>query len=216
MSSPFSQSARVARRLTAFALILLVIEFLDEFVFGLEQAAWPLIRDELQLSYTQIGLLFSLPGLVGSVIEPLLGVLADTRWRRALVLGGGVGFALACLATGLAPNFIVLLLAFMLFNPSSGAFVTLSQATLMDTDPQRHEQLMARWTFAGSAGVVAGPLLLGVAVWAGYGWREGFIILAALAVGLTALTSRFRFPSAEAAPHDSLVAGFRAALRALT
>ncbi|MGQ0603056.1 MAG: MFS transporter, partial [Anaerolineales bacterium] len=42
------------------------------------------------------------------------------------------------------------------------------------------------------------------------------IILAALAVGLTALTSRFRFPSAEAAPHDSLVAGFRAALRALT
>jgi hypothetical protein len=38
---------------------LLAIELLDELVFGAREAAWPLIRDQLSLSYTQIGLLLS-------------------------------------------------------------------------------------------------------------------------------------------------------------
>jgi FSR family fosmidomycin resistance protein-like MFS transporter len=215
MKSPSSPSARVVRRLTAFALILLVIEFLDEFVFGLEQAAWPLIRDDLQLTYWQLGLLFAVPRVFGSAVEPLLGVLADTRWRRILVLGGGVGFALACTLTGLAPQFGALLLSMMLFSPSSGAFVSLSQATLMDTDPHRHEQLMARWTFAGSAGVVAGPLLLGAAALLGFGWREPFIFFGVLSLALTLSLARSRFPDMAATHHESFTAGFRAAFRAL-
>ena len=46
--------------MTRFIIILLAIEFLDEFVFGAREAAWPLIRDELTLSYGQVGLLLSL------------------------------------------------------------------------------------------------------------------------------------------------------------
>jgi hypothetical protein len=34
---------------------LLAIELLDELVFGAREAAWPLVRDELSLSYTQSG-----------------------------------------------------------------------------------------------------------------------------------------------------------------
>ncbi len=44
------------------APILLLIEFLDELVFGAGEAAWPLIRDDLALSYDQIGLLLGIPG----------------------------------------------------------------------------------------------------------------------------------------------------------
>jgi FSR family fosmidomycin resistance protein-like MFS transporter len=39
---------------------------------------------------------------------------------------------------------------------------------------------MARWTFAGSLGVVLGPLLLAGAAWIGFGWRGMFIGLALL------------------------------------
>ena len=67
---------------------------------------------------------------------------------------------LALIVAAIAPNFLVLLASFALLWPASGAFVGLSQASLMDTDPARHEHLMARWTLAGSVGVVAGPLLL--------------------------------------------------------
>ena len=41
----------------------------------------------------------------------------------------------------------------------------------MDTDPARHELNMARWTFAGSLGVVAGPLALGGTALLGLRWR---------------------------------------------
>jgi FSR family fosmidomycin resistance protein-like MFS transporter len=74
------------------------------------------------------------------------------------------------------------LLASCLFNPSSGAFVGLSQASLMDAQPARREQNMARWTFAGSLGVTLGPLALSAAAWLGWGWRGLFAVLAGLSL----------------------------------
>jgi FSR family fosmidomycin resistance protein-like MFS transporter len=164
------------------SFILLLIEFLDELIFGVTDAAWPLIRTDLHLNYIQIGLALSLPGIIGNIIEPFLGILGDVWKRRVLILGGGFFFALACFLTAVSYNFVILLISFIVFNPASGAFVSLSQATLMDSDPSRHEHNMARWTFAGSVGVVLGPLLLGGAAFIGFGWRGVFFVLAGLAV----------------------------------
>lgn len=163
-------------------LIFLLIEFIDELIFGVTNAAWPLIRTDLHLNYIQIGLALSLPGIIGNMVEPILGILGDVWKRRFLILGGGVLFAMACLLTAVSHNFIFLLISFMVFNPSSGAFVSLAQATLMDLDPTRHEHNMARWTFVGSVGVFLGPLLLGGAAYIGFGWRGVFIILAGISI----------------------------------
>jgi FSR family fosmidomycin resistance protein-like MFS transporter len=162
--------------------IFLLIEFLDELIFGVTGAAWPLIRTDLRLNYVQIGLALSLPGIIGNIIEPFLGILGDVWKRRVLILGGGIFFALACFLTAVSRNFVFLLISFIVFNPSSGAFVSLSQANLMDLDPSRHEHNMARWTFAGSIGVFLGPLVLGGAAFIGFGWRGVFFVLAGLAV----------------------------------
>jgi hypothetical protein len=51
----------------------LLIESLDELVDGTKGAAFPLIRADLHLSYTQIGLLIAVPLLVGGLIELPLG-----------------------------------------------------------------------------------------------------------------------------------------------
>jgi FSR family fosmidomycin resistance protein-like MFS transporter len=188
-----SSSARshALRHTAVFTFTLLAIEFLDEFVFGAREAAWPLIRTDLGLSYAQVGLLLGLPSLVSSLVEPFLGILGDVWKRRVLILGGGVVFALALLLTALSQDFLALLFSFILFYPASGAFVTLSQATLMDTDPARHEQTMARWTFAGSLGVVAGPIALGAAT-LGLGWRGLFLLFAGLTLIPLAVAYRFR------------------------
>ena len=200
-------------------LIFLLIEFLDELVFGVTDSAWPLMRTDLHLNYVQIGLALSLPGIIGNMIEPFLGILGDVWKRRVLILGGGISFALACLLTAISHNFIFLLVSFIVFNPASGAFVSLSQATLMDTDPLRHEQNMARWTFAGSVGVFLGPLLLGAAAWVGFGWRGLFFVLAGLAVLMLAGAWRLLPPAAVG--HPSLPSfrlmwnGFRTGFAAL-
>lgn len=119
----------------------------------------------------------------------MLGVASVTWRRRLLVLGGGVCFALALgLAAG-APSFWLLLVAFSVLYPASGAFVSLSQATLMDLEPERREHNMARWTFAGGVGVVLGPLVLAGLTLLGLGWRELF---AGCAVGAAALVLLLR------------------------
>ena len=187
------QLSRALRTASVFAFTLLAIEFLDEFVFGAREAAWPLIRNDLGLNYAQVGMLLSLPNVASNLIEPFLGILGDVWKRRVLILGGGVIFALAVLLSALSSSFLALLASFILFYPASGAFVSLSQAALMDTDPDRHEHNMARWTFAGSLGVVTGSLALGVATTVGLGWRGLFRLLAALS--LIILTAAWRFPS---------------------
>ena len=178
------------KQLASIVFIFLLIEFFDEFVFGVREAAWPLIRDDFDLSYPQIGLLLGIPSLVSAVIEPVIGVLGDAGWRRRAILLGGVVFATQMVVITVAPSYAVLLLAFCLIYPASGAFVTLSQASLMDTDPSRAEHLMARWTFAGSIGVVAGPIALAAMLWLGLEWRAMFLVLAALGGMLTLVAAR--------------------------
>jgi MFS transporter, FSR family, fosmidomycin resistance protein len=185
-----SALARRLRGPAIFVFTLLAIEFLDEFVFGAREAAWPLIRTDLQLSYEQIGLLLSVPELIASLIEPALGILGDVWKRRVIIIGGGFAFTLALILSFASHQLIVLLFAFILFYPASGAFVSLSQSTLMDIDTTRHEQNMARWTFAGSVGVVAGSLALGLVVAIGSGWRELFLFDAVLALVLVIIVWR--------------------------
>src|SRR5512139_3504001 len=200
-------------------IIYLLIEYADELVFGVGETAWPLLRDDLALTYTQIGLLLSLPGIIAAFIEPFIGILGDVWRRRVLIMTGGILFTLSLFMTSASTSFILLLSSFILFFPSSGAFVSLSQASLMDSAPERHEQNMARWTFAGSLGVLSGPLLLGLFVYTVLGWRGTYAALASFSA--LCLFAALRYLPHDKVPAPSLpslrgvIDGFGAALVAL-
>jgi MFS transporter, FSR family, fosmidomycin resistance protein len=164
----------------AAVLAALAVEVADELVDGTKNAAMPLIRDSLGLSYSQVGLLVSVPLIAGSLIELPMGVVVGTGPRRRQVaMIGGLVFIAALLGAAAARTFGGLLAAFVIFFPASGAFVSLTQAALMDSAPSRQAQLMARWTVAGAIGAVAGPLLLAGVVAAGGSWRTAYLVLAA-------------------------------------
>jgi len=110
-----------------------------------------------------------------------MGVLAGQgRRRRLVILGGGIVFLLTLIAVASARSFAVLLAAFVAFYPASGAFVSLTQAEIMDTWPERQAQVMARWDLAGAAGAVAGPLLLTAVLASGGSWRACYLVLAGI------------------------------------
>lgn len=199
------------------SFLYLLIEFLDELVFGVGEAAWPLIRNDLGLNYVQIGLALSLPGILGNIIEPFLFVLGDIWKRRTIILLGGVFFTISLILTAVSGNFYLFLLSLILFNPASGAFVSLSQASLMDSDPARHEQNMARWAFAGSLGVIFGPALIGGLALLDWGWRPAYWILTALSI-LVLFTAFKRLPDSTSVstPFPSLRAFFDSLVAALS
>ena len=176
-----------------FVLTMLIIELTDELIFGAREASWPIIRGDLNLTYFQIGLLLSIPNIIGNFIEPIIGILGDIRDRRILILGGGGIFTLSLMVTAISHNFWPLLISFILFYPASGAFVSLSQAALMDEEPERYEQNMARWTFAGSLGIVIGPIMLGIFTTLGWSWRIMFFGFAGLSIFTILLARRYPF-----------------------
>jgi MFS transporter, FSR family, fosmidomycin resistance protein len=139
-----------------------------------------------------------------------VGALGDSPRRRAAMVCGAIGFVLSAGAVGLAPEFWTLLVALLIGNPSTGAFVSLAQATLMDLQPRERVRNMARWTLAGSVGYVGGPVVLAAAVWAGAGWRGVSIGLALCALPLVA--GLRKLPSTAARAHTSVLRGAARAL----
>jgi FSR family fosmidomycin resistance protein-like MFS transporter len=127
-------------------------------------------------------------------------------------------FTVALALTAGSTSFWWLLFSFILFYPASGAFVSLSEATLMDLDEARREQNMARWTFAGSVGVVLGPLALGLGTSQAIDWRGVFAATAVLALGLLLLSARMPYPDGDPEQRFSFTSVLRAlgeAVRAL-
>ena len=178
--------ALLARRLV---LTLLLVELLDELADGALDAVLPSVRTDLGLTYAQVGALFAVPALLGNLIEVPFGVLADRGHRRRLVLAGGIVFSIAMLAMAGAQTYTMLLVAFIAYYPASGAFVSISQAILVDSDPPRSESLMARWTLAGSIGVLAGPILAAAVFTVGGSWRVVMVLVATCFVfGVVAAT----------------------------
>lgn len=172
----------------------------------------PLVRADLGLSYTGVGLLLGVPMLASAALEPVLGTRGDTRRRRALMVGGGVGFATGTALAAAATSFWWLLLALAVLAPASGAFVGLAQAVLMDIAPTLRDRNMSRWAAAGAAGALAGPLLVSASIALGAGWRAAFAALAAPAAVLAAAATLAPSPAPDADAAGGL-RGLAAALR---
>lgn len=178
----------------SLGLIFLLTEFFDELHYGIQSAALPVIRQELALTYAQVGLLIGLPKIIGTFIEPFLMLLGDSKLRHRLIVGGGLVIALALVMIAGAGSLAPLLFAYIISFPASGAFVTLSQATLMDINPGREAQMMARWTVYGSAANLIGPALLAGVFALGLSWRLPYLGLALFALSLAVLIWKRPFP----------------------
>jgi FSR family fosmidomycin resistance protein-like MFS transporter len=179
------------------AFLFLLVEFFDELNYGVQGAALPAMRLDLGLDYGQIGLLLSLSGLLAGLVEPLILLFGDSRWRKSIMLGGGLVIAASLVVIASAQSFLPLLLASIVSYPASGAFVTLAQATLVDQNPERRSQMMARWSAAGSLGNLIGPLMMAAGFSLGLGWRWAFLALAVFGVLLVLASSRERFDSTQ-------------------
>lgn len=183
-------------RLTLFVFMMLIVEFMDEFLYSGLEVARPLIRDTFALDYVQLGLITTIPILIAILIEPVIGILADTGKRRLVMLIGGICFGWGMILQGLAPNFFIFMMGASLLAPASGVFVNIAQASLMDDNPARRENRMALWTFSGSLAVVTGPLLLAAMLAIGLNWRPFFILSGVLSIILA--LSILRLPASHA------------------
>ena len=183
--------ARLVRRmLPGMFGILMAVAFVDEFQFGAREAAWPVIRTDLNMSYLLVGLVLGLPGVLTAPFDLVIGVVGDTKHRKTIMVVGGVLWSIAMLLMAVSVNGWMLLGATLLFYPASFALVALGNGTLIDENPERSEATMVRWVFAGSVGVVLGSLVLAGAVELGISWRVLFASISVVSFAITLVFAR--------------------------
>ncbi len=173
---------------------LLSYGLFDEIVSGLPVVGLPLLRDQLGLSYEQIGLLFAVGSCSAMVLEPIINVLSDHHSKRWWILGGLLCLILSFVMAGSASNYSVLLLVFALYYPAVGTAVGLAEATLIDADLARSSVTMTRWTLLASVGDILAPLLVIGLVSLHQGWPQICWLAAFLWACLFLLTVMQPFP----------------------
>lgn len=191
----------------------------DEIVSGFSTIGLPLFREQLGLSYAQIGLIFTISALFGMVLEPLLNLLSDRGSKRYWILGGLLVSTFGFVLKASTQSFVLLLLAFIVASPAGNAAVGLSQATLVELAPAQETRVMARWTFLSSIGDFFAPLIIVAIVSIHLGWTELCWVGASLWLVVAIIVSTHHFPGPsrvvdeEVITTKTLLTGLREALR---
>jgi MFS family permease len=179
MPSPATPQAALPMRIV---LLLSAAVFLNYFDRGALSIAAPLVQEELQLSPTQMGILFSAFFWSYAPLQPLAGWLAQ-RFDVRRVLGCGLAlWGLATALTGFATGFWMILGLRVLLGIGESVFYPCN-AKFLAQRAAVHERGRANGLVA--TGQALGPLagtLLGGLLMAGYGWRPAFLLFGILSL----------------------------------
>ena len=173
---------------------MLGVEFLNEWFSNLLAAVLPAVKSALGLNYVQVSFLFTILEGTDVLSDGLFGVLGDLWSRRVLIAAGTILAGLGLVCMGIAPDYLVLLLGVTLHGLAGGPFVGLSQASLMDASPGKHDSMMAWWTIMGDVGFLVTPLMVAVAYALGIDWRPLFLVGGALFLIYALFLVGMRFP----------------------
>ena len=149
----------------------------SDLFFALYAPLLPLIKDDLDLTFTEVAMLKSLYAAAMAVLQIPVGFMADRVGEFWLLVGGNVWVALGLIAMSLAPTF-ALLLAFTLLGGLGGG----TQHPLASGIVSRAYDSKARATavgtvnFAGDLGKMAAPAIA-LVVALSHGWRGTMLII---------------------------------------
>jgi MFS family permease len=153
------------------------IAFLNFFSMGLMMTFLPLLATQVVgVGATEVGILFTIQGLVVVILGIPLGMLADRKGKRLfMILGllasaaGLAGIAFAQSYSWLIAFIIIRSLGMPLFNPAAVALLSDS------VPPQRQSTIMGLYGTSEIAGSIAGSAIGGF-IWSAWGPPATFLM----------------------------------------
>jgi len=132
---------------------------LNDAIQALIPAIYPLLKESFKLNFTQIGLITLTFQMVGSVLQPVVGLYTDKFPRPySLVFGMGVTWC-GLILLALAETYPVVLLAAGLVGLGSAVFHPESSRMVRLASGGRHGFAQSLFQVGGNAGTALGPLL---------------------------------------------------------
>nr|WP_317172706.1 MFS transporter [Gallalistipes aquisgranensis] len=153
---------------------------LNDMMQSVIPAVYPLLKARFGFSFAQIGIITLVFQMTSSLLQPVMGTLAD-RHPRPYSLALGMCFTLAgLLLLSVAPGFAAILLAVALVGWGSSVFHPESSRVAQLASGGRKGLAQSIFQVGGNTGSAAGPLLAALVV-IPFGQRAiGWLALAAL------------------------------------
>jgi ACS family D-galactonate transporter-like MFS transporter len=173
--------ARPSNKLSGTLSLVLALLALSVFINYIDRGnlsiAAPMLKDELHLTASQLGILLSAFFWTYACLQPFAGWIVD-RWNVNWVFAGGFFiWSAATAATGIVHVFAVLLILRLLLGVGeSVAFPSYSKIIALNF-PEEHRGIANAMV---STGIVLGPgfgMLFGGLLMARSGWRPFFLVL---------------------------------------
>ena len=159
-----------------FSLLFLsiLINYIDR---GNLSVAAPLLKDELHLSASKLGVLFAAFFWTYSAVQIVSGWIIDRIDVNWVLAAGSVLWSMATTATGLVHGFAMLIAVRMVLGAAeSVAFPSYGKIIALHV-PQQHRGIANAVIMSGmSIGPVIGTYACGISM-ARYGWRPVFIVI---------------------------------------
>ncbi len=151
--------------------------------------AMPLLRDDLDLSYTVGGMHISALAL-GMVLAGLIADRAVARWgRRNVFWGGGAGMVAGTLLLVVGSHPAITIAGMFVMGLLGTALLATIQSGLADRHGPYRAIALTESNVVASAITILPPLLIGGLEHIGIGWRGAFVAMV-LAWGVAFLTQR--------------------------
>jgi FHS family glucose/mannose:H+ symporter-like MFS transporter len=144
-------------------------------VIGLLGPSIPKIIEDLQISYTQAGLFFTMLSLGSLFGTTLTGIASDYLNRKILFGMVALILALGLAGMGLAVSYLAVLLIILGYSLFGSPAGTVGQSIMLSMFPERRERYISLQTSFAALGSLTAPLLVWLNLRGGLSWRWSFI-----------------------------------------
>lgn len=177
-------------------VIMTVAHGIQHFYVAGLAVTYPFVVSQFHVSYAVLGVVLTVAGLIGGLLQGAAGLVRGMSARLILALQN-LGMALAALLGALGPTFAFFGGARVLGAAVSWPQHPVGSAYLAERFPHRRATVLSWHTAGGSIGTVTVPLLA-AAIISAFGWRWALAVLAAVLV-VGALLVGFGLPAEEGA-----------------
>jgi MFS family permease len=179
-------TATVGRQIQAIGLI-----GFGHFLSHLYQLAlpplFPYIRDDLGVSFVELGLALAVYNVATAALQTPVGILVDRIGARPMLILGLFVNAAAFVAAGLVSSFWLLIVLMLVAGAGNSVFHPADYAILSaSVDKERMGRAFSIHSFGGSAGFAAAPLVM-IYLASLSDWRTALVAMGLVGVGLAAL-----------------------------
>lgn len=152
----------------------------------------PLLADELDLSYAQVGLIKTAFAGASSAFQLPIGLLAERWGDYALLVGGNAWVALGLIGMATAGSYLPLLGLTLVGGLGGNTQHPLAASIVSrEAPPARRATAVGMLNFAGDLGKMAGPPLVAL-VAIPYGWRTALIALGIFGIIFSIAVARLK------------------------